>query len=76
MKNTEVSSRRAFLKKAAYAAPAVIALGTLTNPTSAHASHISCPHNMKCGSGGTGGGMSGMSPREWKKMKKNKMADS
>lgn len=33
-------SRRNFLKKAVYAAPAVIALGTLAAPQSAHASYV------------------------------------
>lgn len=42
MKNTKniTESRRNFLKKAAYAAPAIMVLGTLTVPTSAHASYI------------------------------------
>ncbi|MCI4407317.1 MAG: hypothetical protein JHC35_08575 [Sulfuricurvum sp.] len=35
-----VESRRKFLKKAAYAAPVVIALGAMTAPISAHASVI------------------------------------
>lgn len=35
-----VESRRSFLKKAVYAAPAVVALGTLTAPMSAQASVI------------------------------------
>jgi hypothetical protein len=40
-KNMEnVSSRRKFLQKAAYAAPVVIALGAMTAPISAHASVI------------------------------------
>lgn len=41
MENTEVSSveaRRSFLKKVAYTAPAVIALGSLTLPVTAQAS--------------------------------------
>lgn len=33
-------SRRSFLKKAAYTAPAVVALGALTAPMSAHASLV------------------------------------
>lgn len=37
-KNETNESRRAFLKKAAYAAPTVIALGAITNPVSAAAS--------------------------------------
>jgi len=32
------SSRRGFLKKAAYAAPTIVALGALTKPTEAEAS--------------------------------------
>lgn len=40
IKRASVESRRNFLKKAAYAAPAVIALGTLTAPVSAQASLI------------------------------------
>lgn len=39
-KSASVQSRRNFLKKAAYAAPAVIALGALTAPVSAHASIV------------------------------------
>jgi hypothetical protein len=39
-KSTSVESRRNFLKKAAYAAPAVMVLGTLTAPMSAHASIV------------------------------------
>lgn len=35
--NKNVQSRRNFLKKAVYAAPAVIALGTLVEPTKANA---------------------------------------
>lgn len=35
-----VNARRKFLKKAAYAAPVVIALGAMTAPISAHASVI------------------------------------
>ena len=38
MKHNE--SRRIFLKKAAYTAPAVMALGSLTAPISAHASIV------------------------------------
>jgi len=37
-KKTTNESRRAFLKKAAYVAPTVIALGAITNPVSAAAS--------------------------------------
>ena len=37
---TSVEARRSFLKKAAYVAPVVIALGTLSAPVSAHASVI------------------------------------
>ncbi len=33
------NSRRSFLKKAAYAAPAIVALGSMTIPTSAAASN-------------------------------------
>lgn len=44
MENVEVKSsvesRRSFLKKVAYAAPAVVALGALTAPMSAHASVV------------------------------------
>jgi len=36
-KETKVDSRRKFLKKAVYAAPAVIALGSLVKPKDAHA---------------------------------------
>ncbi|MDD2781642.1 hypothetical protein [Sulfuricurvum sp.] len=36
----EIASRRNFLKKVAYTAPAIIALGTLTAPMSANASVI------------------------------------
>ena len=35
-----VEARRNFLKKAAYAAPAVMVLGTLVAPMSAHASNL------------------------------------
>jgi hypothetical protein len=42
-----VESRRKFLKKAAYVAPAVMALGTLTAPSSAHASVISLNKDVK-----------------------------
>jgi hypothetical protein len=42
-----VESRRKFLKKAAYVAPAVLALGTLTAPSSAHASVISVSKDVK-----------------------------
>lgn len=38
--NTSFETRRSFLKKAAYAAPAVIALGSLSAPVTAHASII------------------------------------
>ena len=38
--DTRVEARRSFLKKVAYAAPAIIVLGTLTAPMSAHASVI------------------------------------
>ena len=44
-KNETNESRRAFLKKAAYAAPTVIALGAITNPVSAAASCISANCN-------------------------------
>lgn len=37
-KNQSVEARRSFLKKVAYAAPAVVALGALTVPVSAQAS--------------------------------------
>lgn len=37
---TETLNRRNFLKKAAYVAPAVVALGSLSAPQSAHASLI------------------------------------
>jgi hypothetical protein len=33
----KIESRRSFLKKAAYAVPVVVALGQITNPTSAEA---------------------------------------
>jgi len=33
----ELQSRRSFMKKAAYAAPTLVALGTLTRPTEAKA---------------------------------------
>lgn len=36
-KNTNSSSRRAFLKKAAYTVPTVIALGQITNPIKSEA---------------------------------------
>jgi len=36
-KNTTSESRRAFLKKAAYTVPTVIALGQITNPKTASA---------------------------------------
>ena len=36
-------SRRGFLKKVAYTAPTIIALGTLTAPITAQASSISTP---------------------------------
>ena len=36
-KNTTSESRRAFLKKAAYTVPTVIALGQITNPTTSAA---------------------------------------
>lgn len=44
-KKTTNESRRAFLKKAAYVAPTVIALGAISNPTSAAASCISANCN-------------------------------
>jgi hypothetical protein len=34
---TSVEARRSFLKKVAYAAPAIVALGALSTPKSAHA---------------------------------------
>lgn len=37
---TSVEARRSFLKKAAYVAPAVVALGALSAPVSAHASVV------------------------------------
>jgi hypothetical protein len=37
---TTVEARRSFLKKAAYTAPAVMALGALSAPMSAHASTL------------------------------------
>jgi hypothetical protein len=39
-KSTSAEARRSFLKKAAYAAPAVMVLGSLTAPMSAQASII------------------------------------
>ena len=36
--NTNIESRRNFLKKAAYVAPTIVALGSITKPTSAAAS--------------------------------------
>jgi len=36
-KKEELESRRSFMKKAAYAAPTLVALGTLTRPTEAKA---------------------------------------
>lgn len=39
----EKNERREFLKKIAYKAPAVIALGTLVAPASANASNITPP---------------------------------
>jgi len=36
-KNTEENERRTFLKKAAYAAPTVVALGALLKPTESKA---------------------------------------
>lgn len=35
--NNKIESRRSFLKKAAYAVPAVVALGQITHPSSAEA---------------------------------------
>lgn len=35
--NNKVESRRSFLKKAAYAVPAVVALGQITNPVKSSA---------------------------------------
>ena len=35
--NNKISSRRSFLKKAAYAVPAVVALGQITNPVKSSA---------------------------------------
>ena len=42
MKNTKTTnnSRRSFMRKVAYVAPAVVALGVLGAPTNAHASYI------------------------------------
>lgn len=39
IKEQELVSRRSFLKKAAYVAPTIIALGSMTIPTSAAASN-------------------------------------
>jgi len=36
-KKEELENRRSFIKKAAYAAPTLVALGTLTRPTEAKA---------------------------------------
>ena len=36
-KQPEIESRRSFLKKAAYAAPTIVALGTLLKPTESEA---------------------------------------
>lgn len=41
-----LESRRSFIKKAAYAAPAIIALGSITKPVSAAAS---CGVSTPCG---------------------------
>ncbi len=45
-KNTTNESRRAFLKKAAYVAPTVIALGAITNPVTSSAA--SCTAANPC----------------------------
>ena len=47
---SETSSRRKFLKKAVYAAPAVVALGTLIHPSTASASSLTVIN--KDGTGG------------------------
>jgi hypothetical protein len=47
-----VSSRRKFLQKAAYAAPVVIALGAMTAPISAHASVIYKQSTWNAGTSG------------------------
>lgn len=49
-KTLNSSNRRSFLKKAAYIAPVVIALGAMTAPISAHASVI---YNQKTFNNGT-----------------------
>jgi len=42
----ETASRRKFLKKVAYTAPTIIALGTLSSPANAHTNTSSfCSHN-------------------------------
>jgi hypothetical protein len=53
--NDHSASRRGFLKKAVYAAPAVIALGSLTVPVSAHASIVSVNKNGPLGKLNTSG---------------------
>lgn len=40
METKHNQSRRSFLKKAAYTAPALVAMGALTLPASAHASYV------------------------------------
>lgn len=56
-KKMEENSRRAFLKKAAYVAPTIVALGSITKPISAMASG---PTTVNPGnSGGSNNGGSG-----------------
>jgi hypothetical protein len=48
---TTVEARRSFLKKAAYTAPAVMALGALSAPMSAHESIVRINQNNGWGNG-------------------------
>ena len=53
VENKNVESRRSFLKKAAYVAPTIIALGSITKPVSAAASGTGTPTYTSNGSGET-----------------------
>lgn len=54
------TSRRNFLKKAAYSAPTIVAMGYLTRPTSAMASNIDDRNGPGGGFGGNGFGQGGI----------------
>jgi len=54
MQNNIDTSKRNFLKKAAYSAPVIVGLGSLTLASDAHASHMKPCKEKPCGPWGGG----------------------